>query len=433
MFTYIGVEVFAAPVVAFLCYLLFLTPNLALYAALFFRLMPYEFFAGALPSESILSIYFVAEYSALALALMCWMFRLPFQREPVRFDLVCYLLVIYVIWASVSLLWASSAQPGIDKLGKYFIGLVLLFLCLNQITSWKEVGRLIWLVEAVGWVLVVAGIVSALGPNYTAGERLSVFGINENQYALSLVMSVPCVIWPVHQLAGWRRALRMASGVLFIVCALVLVLLTGSRGSTLSLIIMLLAFWFAKPLRPWAVVGSGLAACVVVAAPIVLLSLANRSAEKEGWGNELGGRDQLWEASLRLIGDHPLTGVGIGNGPSELIKYVSVITDDYSNRDSIPSHNPILEVGADTGLLGICIYIAIFGAALWKFFCSRAKIRAEAEHCAVFFPLMLGLTASYVISWLKAGGVENDPSFFALLALLVLPSHFAGRRQDAAP
>ncbi len=411
----------------------FLNPSLPLYIAIFFRFMPFEFFTGLFSEDAALTLYFVVEYGSLALAVISWFCRLPFENRSIRLDVVCALVVLYVLWASISLLWARNPQLGVEKIGKYVIGLILLFLSINELRSWKQVSSFIFLIELSGWLLVAAGVFSALGPGYSTGERLSVFGINENQYALYLVMCVPCVIWSVHQLTGWRRWIRAALGIVFIILAMVLVLLTGSRGSTISLVIMLLAFWFAKPLRFWALVGSGMAACLVIAAPIVLLSLENRSAEKEGWGNELGGRDQLWEASLRLIRDHPLTGVGAGNGPSELINYVSSITDDYADRDSIPSHNPILEVGVDTGPFGVCIYLSIFAAAFWLFLRSRNERWSGANLFAAYFPLILGLTVSYVISWLKAGGVENDPSFFALLTLLILPSHLAGEKGNLAP
>ncbi len=203
---------------------------------------------------------------------------------------------------------------------------------------------------------------------------------------------------------------------------LILVLLSGSRGSAISLVVILLAFWFAKPLRPWAWLGAGLVGCTFLAAPILLASLNNRA--NENWGTELGGRDQLWEASLQAFDEHPIIGIGVGNGPDRVIVYVNQITDDYRNRTRIVSHNPLLEVLLDTGVIGLGIYLAICAAAVWQFARGRRKTRLGPYFTELYFPLVTGLTVAYTLSWIKSGGMENHPSFFAVVTLLLLPSYF---------
>jgi hypothetical protein len=38
---------------------------------------------------------------------------------------------------------------------------------------------------------------------------------------------------------------------------------------------------------------------------------------------------------------------------------------------------------------------------------------------------MLGIAAGYLASWIKSGGIENHPTFFVLLALLLIPSQLS--------
>jgi putative inorganic carbon (HCO3(-)) transporter len=259
--------------------------------------------------------------------------------------------------------------------------------------------------------------------DYQFGHRLKIVDINENAVGYYMTLGLSGTIWPVLRSSRLRRRLYMAFSVLFILCALILVLASGSRGSALSIVIMLLAFWFWKPLRPWGIVGGTLVACMLISVPFLLDSLNNRS--QENWGNEVGGRDILWEASLQLIADHPLTGVGVGNGRFELTHYIAALPSDYDHRNDVPSHNPLLEVGVDTGLFGMFLYASICVSALWQFFRHRGSWYMREGALAAYFPLVLGVAAGYFWSYIKDGGMENHPTFFALLALLIIPSQLS--------
>lgn len=393
-------------------------PIIALYVALFIYQIPF-----GLRPEAVDLAYTVIANGAIALAFCAWIIHAPFQRQPVLWNGVCFLIALYIVWAGVTLLWAPDIIEGRKKLIAYCIGLILLFLVVQQVRSLRAIDDIMRVVGLVGWMMVISGALTLLFTGYHPGTRLKVLDLNENLLGLILIVTLPGVIWPVLRSSGARRGLNMALSIVFILCTLILVLLSGSRGSALSLTIMLLAFWFWKPLRPWGIAGAVLAACMLTSAPFLLDTLNSRSAED--WGNELGGRDILWEASLRLIEDHPLTGAGVGNGPFALRQYIASLTSDYDHRDNLPSHNPFLEVGADTGILGMLLYSSILGSALWQFFRNRGRRYMRDGPMAAYFPLVLGSAVSYLASFVKGGGLENHPTFFLLLALLIMPSQLS--------
>jgi O-antigen ligase len=213
----------------------------------------------------------------------------------------------------------------------------------------------------------------------------------------------------------------MMLSVVFILCSIGLVSLTASRASALSLLIVLIAFCFWQPLRPWGIVGLVLVAGLLATAPLLLDTLSTRFAEQED--GELGGRGILWTASLLLLKDVPWTGVGLGNGPFELHPYISALTSYYDYRFDLPSHNPFLEAGIETGLFGMFLYAGICACAIWQFLNRRSRARMRDTALAGYFPLVLGVAAGYFASWIKSGGVENHPTFFVLVALLLIPSH----------
>ena len=399
---------------------LFLLPRplTALYLALFLFLLPWRLY----PPEWD-PVVTVVLNGAFALALCAWLLQAPFQQRPILWNGVCFLIALYIVWASVSLLWAPDLIEGRRKLVGYGIGFILLFLVAQQVRTLTAVDGMMRILAIVGWVIGAAGLLTLLLTDYQFGHRLKIVDINENAVGYYMTLGLSGTIWPVLRSSGLRSRLYMAFSVFFILCALILVLASGSRGSALSMVIMLLAFWFWKPLRPWGIVGGTLVACMLISVPFLLDSLNNRS--QENWGNEFGGRDILWEASLQLIADRPLTGVGVGNGRFELTHYIAPLTSDYDHRDGVPSHNPLLEVGVDTGLFGMFLYASIWASALWQFFRHRGSWYMREGALAAYFPLVLGVAAGYFWSYIKDGGMENHPTFFALLALLIIPSQLS--------
>jgi len=394
--------------------LLLQRPLTALQVALFFYLYP----VGLRPDVGVLAQDIVANGS-IALALCGWMLHAPSQRRPVLWNGVYFLVVIYIAWASVTLLWARDLIAGRQSLVSYCIGLILLFLIVQQVRTLRALDAIMRVLAMSGWIMLFSGALAVAITGYQIGARLKIFDVNENTPVIYLVLTLPGVIWPVLRSSGTKRRLYMALSILFIIWTLIIVLLTGSRGGAISLVIMLLAFWFSKPLRPWGIAASALVAFMLVGgAPILLASLSNRASE----GSSLGGRDLLWIASLQLITEHPLVGVGLGNGPFELTPYIAALTSDYDTRNALASHNPLLEVSVDTGLIGLLLYLSILVSALWQLIRQRGRRYMREGPLAAYFPLVLCIGAAYFVAWSKDGAMASHPTFFMLLALLIIPS-----------
>ena len=398
--------------------LLLQRPLIALQVALFFYLFP----IGLRPVEAGLAQDILTN-GAIGLAICAWTLHAPSQRRPILWNWVCFLMALFILWAIITLLWAPDLTKARHALVAYSIGFILLFLVVQQVRSPHAIDGLMRVLAMIGWTMVISGVLTVLITGYHPGERLKVFNVNENYLGVILILVLPGVIWPVLGSSGVRRGLYMALSIVYILCTLILVLLSGSRGSAISLGIMLLAFWFWKPLRPWGMVGGVLVTCMLISAPFLLDSLNNRFIEKGG--NQLGGRDVLMMAGLRFIEDHPLTGAGLGNGAFELTPYIAALTSDYDHRNDLPVHNPVVEVGVDTGLIGMFVYLSICAAALWQFFCNRSRWYLCDGALVAYFPIVLCSAISYLASFIKGGGFEADPTFFLLLALLIIPSQLS--------
>jgi O-antigen ligase len=213
----------------------------------------------------------------------------------------------------------------------------------------------------------------------------------------------------------------MTLSIIFVVLTMIIVALSGSRGSALSLVVVLLAFSFRKPVRPWGIVGWLTVIVVTLVAPFILDTLARRFAEEDG--GEFGGRDLLWKASFQLIGDYFWTGVGVGNGRIELPEYLLSLTTHFKHRITLSSHNPILDIGVETGVPGLVLYLAVLLTAFWQFYRSSTQARKESQLATAYYCIILATGAGYLTSWIKSGGMDSHPTFFLLLALLTIPWH----------
>lgn len=94
-------------------------------------------------------------------------------------------------------------------------------------------------------------------------------------------------------------------------------------------------------------------------------------------------RIRTWQATVDMIRDHPLLGVGIGN--------YRMVLDQYRERHGSGSHshahNTILQVTAENGMIGLAAYLSI-----WYFFFREMirKARATSD------PFIRGLTVGAV-------------------------------------
>jgi O-antigen ligase len=393
--------------------LLLQKPLTATLIAAFLLLLP----AGDLRVEG---IYMLAANGALAAAFGVWLVWALNGTETFKWNPTCLLVALYIAWGLVTLLWAPDLVESRRKLIAWTFSLLLLLLICNQVRSLAAVDRFMRMLALMGWLMICCGTYTVLFTDFEFGTRLKSFDINENTLGVMLIMALPGVMWPVLHSVGPRRRSTLALAIAYILCAVSLIALSGSRGGAISVGLLLLTLLFSKSARKWAVVGVALILCLFLTAPFLFDVLIQRAIEGEG--GEFGGRPMLWEASLLFMRDHPLTGAGIGNGPLRLHPYIASLTSGANHRSDLPSHQPFLEVGVDTGLVGLVIYFGVIGSAIWAFARSRSRWLLSPSCPDGYYLVVLGATAAFAATWLKAGGLENNPSLITMLALLLIPS-----------
>jgi O-antigen ligase len=392
----------------------FRKPVWALYAALFVVLLP----IGLIPPQ----IHSDLNRSLTVIALAVWLFDVIARRRRIAWTSSALVMLGFLVWSLVTLFGAANMIVGTNALQVYTLRWILfMFLVANEIRTREDLDGLMNTLALAGWVLVLVSAWTIWSGGYTVGTRLQVAEENSNGLGVTALVTLPGVLWLAMRTSGWKKTVSMLLSFIFISLALVVTVLSGSRGSAISFLVCLLAFWLWKPTRSWGKLGLLILVVVAVTAPFVFSTLMERLAVERG-DTFLGGREGLWQAAWLLIRDHALGGVGIGNAPYEVLSYVRLFRS-VGGYERAVIHNPVLTIWAEIGIPGLILYLGILGSAVGAFVRQyRCHKKAGVQWLLPYYALVSSVFLGYMLSWIKGGGLESDFTYFLMLALLLIPS-----------
>ena len=144
-------------------------------------------------------------------------------------------------------------------------------------------------------------------------------------------------------------------------------------------------------------------------------------------------RLQLWSRTVRMIQEHPLTGVGLGNWRVVIPTYgMEGMRSDTGTLHFQRPHNDFLWVASETGLVGGALYVALFASVLAL--AVSAMLRASGTHDRLVLALMVGGGTCYVVDSLFSFPKERTAHsiYLALLIGTVLSFHRQAADRAAA-
>ncbi len=388
-------------------------PVWALYGALFVVFLP----TGLIPQN----IHSALNRSMTMIALIAWLFDVTIRRRPIVWTNTASLMVGFLSWSCITLFWAQDLRVGLDTLQVYILRFLLfLLVTVNLICSKRDLHGLMSVLVLIGLVLVTAAAWTVLVKGYTPDTRLKVFDMNENEIGIIALISLTGVLWHATQSSGANSAPRVLMGIASLAAVISLVALSGSRGSAISLVIVLFCFCLSKHTRKWGILGLSILILAAISAPLLFTTTLDRFAVTRD-DTALGGREDLWEAAWQLISEHPLGGVGIGNAPTALVP-LARLTRSVWGLSQVPVHNPVLTIWSETGMPGIVLYLGVLASAVGSFVHQLRRAIQASTLPTVYFALVISLFLGFMASWIKGGGMESDFTYFLMLALLLIPS-----------
>lgn len=340
-------------------------------------------------------------------------------REPFVISPPLIPLVIYV--GVVLLSAATAAYDAGERVGIVLTeGLILFFLLSNAIRTVDTLRQVIWALLLAGSLMSLITIHQAVTQNYAStyggfavverGFEVNVDGETvrqlraagpvgeKNRFAQVLLVLVPLGIGRMKDARGRARRLAASAATAAMLAALVL---TYSRGGALAVAVVFLAAATLQFIR-WrtllATVATVFAIAVVLSPTFIgrVVSIGNAAEFLSDEGDEtegaIVGRATSNIAAFNVLLDHPLLGVGPGlYGPNYSVAYANRLGLRHFDEPR-RAHNLLLEVGAETGLLGLTAFTTVLLATaipLWQV--RRRWQRRNAEYANLATALLLSL------------------------------------------
>jgi O-antigen ligase len=327
----------------------------------------------------------VVSFAALVAALVFFWHQRA-RPKPVAWHPVLWLPLVLMAYALGSMAWSHAYLAGVEAI-RWFVFALLLWLGLNTLSR-DDLPRLAWSIHAGA---VVASLWTALqfwvdfrffpqGPN-----PASTF-VNRNFFAEFVVCTLPFGALLLARARSTATAVAVAVSSAFVMVA---ILMTGTRAALIALWLQLL---LVLPLIAWRyrhLIGPGpwegqrrwVVAAVLLGTVLGLGAIPagnprilqeergataierglNRTASIQPDDVSLNLRKVMWNATLRVIADRPITGVGAGAWEAEIPHYQGrgeqLETDYYV-------HNEVLQLLAEYGLAGAVFLAGLLGYLL---------------------------------------------------------------------
>lgn len=325
-------------------------------------------------------------------------------------------LVLALAWVVAWIIASVNAADKQAALGAFKAWLVdpLLFIAAIRVACRNADDRR-WLAAAAtvsGVIVSLAGLAQMIWFRETLQDgRLSSFFHPVANFAAMFLAPVAVLTWSrlLHRdVRGW---LWWAAAIV-ITAALVL---TVSFGGLMSLGAGLVIAWLFLP--PGKIkMRLALVAIVIGAAGFFGLYSTHYFAEHFQPGRSSGQvRHQIWTTTIRIIREHPITGVGPNNFEPAYRTTVPILFWPPLEWEVSKAHNLYLNLWAETGILGLLAFAAII------IFLARgyAYTLRDPARRAITIAAAAAVLAILVHGLVDTPYFKNDLSLeFALLAIL---------------
>lgn len=323
-------------------------------------------------------------------------YRLVLRRERITWNRETCLVLVFAGVILIGLVYTPAHTYGTDK-AFHFVSLTMLafFTPLVFIKS----SRSVWLFF-LGWLgLATLMTIDALG-RLSSGQRLS--ALNATTIATGRTIGVAIIILLFAVLMGRVSRLWQILAAAGLGPMLLVIVGTGSRGPTLMLVAAVTLTFCLTLAKPRRCVHSLLIIGLVGAAVLGVFAsglMPRSSIQRFGslfnqvdMDTSVQGRLLVMEVAWHLFTSSPIVGRGTGS-----------VSAFGAGQEQVYPHNILLELAAETGLLGLGLFLGVVEMVLWRLLASLSKESGQE-------PLLLTLLTMLVFTLLNAmvSGDLND-------------------------
>jgi O-antigen ligase len=325
-----------------------------------------------------------APSAAALVVLLAWLAAVRTNRPDIRAMAVGHrallvAIVLFLGWVTLSTAWATNTADAMLDVRNWLTAGATFVVVATTVRTPRGIALLTGGFVFGALAAVVAGLaLTGLHPavsaiNSAADVRLSTGATDPNYLAATVVAALALS----GGLAVWRRETWVR---LLLACAAPILLYgliaTQSRGGLIAAAVSIVVGAAVLPTQRRRI----LAALIPIIALMALFFTVNpeayhRLSQQDGGGD---GRTELWRIAWRIAEDHPLVGIGVNNFVAREQAYVLRVGSlEHAQQlvidDPKVVHNMYLQMLAETGIIGLTLFVAMIVALL------RATYRAARE------------------------------------------------------
>jgi len=284
---------------------------------------------------------------------------------------------LFFLLVTVGLVFASNRGAAIGSFTGNYIKIAIMVVAIawlaTGIRQLSHTARAIIicgiLVGAVALFNKMNGIGLVEGTRVTIGRNIGSMLGDPNDLALVLLFPAGFALsYMLNRGMGWSTRILAAIGFVTVVCAVVA---TQSRGGLLGIAAVTGIFAYRRIKSKALLAAIGAVALMALFAMAGVNDRASGGAHEEGIDESAMGRIHAWGAAIRMALHNPLTGVGLDNF---ILNYW--IYSDFWDGQNHAVHSTWFGVLAETGVLGLVIFVSMMGIILRCVLLALGRLRA---------------------------------------------------------
>ncbi|HEX5832186.1 MAG TPA: O-antigen ligase family protein [Gemmatimonadaceae bacterium] len=294
------------------------------------------------------------------------------------------LLGVWIVWGALGLAF-SPYQPEVTKqLDVLWRIWVITLLALAALSTPARLRFFLFFFLGAFAIYPARGTLLNYAGDITHNGRVAwnyAFSNPNDLAGMTLLLIGLCGAFYIREPKGWPKLAALAG--LIILPGMVLI--TQSRGAFLALACMglLLLAGQRRRVRTLLIVGA-IGAVAALSAPKELWTrieglrgVTNTASldkvDEEGSAEQ---RFEIWRVSWAIAADHPITGVGVGAYPAAHEAYMRGGAFKSTARGRRDTHSTYFNVLAETGIVGLLLFLGTVGSVFWRAEGVRRRIRA---------------------------------------------------------
>jgi probable O-glycosylation ligase (exosortase A-associated) len=332
----------------------------------------------------------------------------PDRRVLPAFGWVHRLMAAFAAWVGLSYAFANSRAAAEPYAVEYLKIFAMYLLATRTVRSLGQVRALVLLVTlALGYVAVDVNH-EYLSTGYLVLVQQGYAGLDNNGAGLLLAMGIPLCYFAWEATRGWYRW----GFLLLIPVILHAVVSSYSRGAMVScLAVAPLYLVYTRRRRVLLVVYAAVAVMLpVLAGPQIRDRFL--TAQQADADASFNSRLDSWAAAVKIANEYPVFGAGVRNS--------NLISRAYgADREGRTIHSTYLQIAADSGWVGMALYVGTLAAAVVALWRARLRLWKRADDESARTAALLGGVECSLLTF-AVGGSALSLETFELPYLLTL-------------